>query len=1360
MISDPTFVVRVLRKRKSGKPVFLGTGFQVGAKHILTSRHVVMEPRQYGTSRDIPVSELLLDWGPDSEAIHVNQLICDTSMDLALAELKSESDRDSACFLRSVMPKHELYLRAHDRFTFGYVASGRKRSLRRYKVQFDLSGFDRATGTLEDIQFHGGLPDGFSGAPILVELDGKWACVALAYLGGERAATSRLIAADPILEFLRASRLELPACVEANTLGSYRSRTDETTPLAHDSAEDSTSTCRDRRTTKQKWPPRVFVSYSHDSAVHADSVLQLSDRLRAAGIDAIIDQYELSPSEGWPRWMEKQIQCASFVLMVCTEHYRHLVMGDGVTGIGHDACWQGNLIYQHIYNAGTHNIKFIPILFEHGSYDHIPTPLQGTTHYHLETDEAYERLLNHLLGRPPANKQPPRALPRRERKHDFFAMWNVPQYNPFFTGRKEILKELRRALAKKNVVALGQPQAICGLGGVGKTQIAIQYAYLHRNQYTAVFWANAASYTSLVNDYVAIAKLLNLPEKDAKEHDAIINAVKNWLSENGGWLLIFDNADRPDVVKPFFPRHLAGHVLLTSRAQDFQTLGIARPIAIDVMSPEEAVLFLLDRTGRAAAESAERRAACDLAHELGYLPLALEQAAAFLSAKQSRFQDYLTSYRKRRLELLEREKPGRGDYPFSVATTWEMNFREVEKCSPVAAELLRLSAFLAPDSIPVELLRMASADLGPVISTALRDAKNDPVAVDEHLEPLTKYSLISRNIDAYSYTIHRLVQEITQHELSTNDQRLWAERTVRAVDTAFPTPEFLVWPVCNRLLPHAFTVFALISQWSFDFDEGGHLCSQVATYLMARSRYKEAEHLFSNALAIRGKALGPDHHSVGTVYGNLAEAYRFQGRYEEAATANEKAQEILIKTLGADNPDLITLVNNLGGIRKYQGKYDEAEALYLRSLSIREQALGRDDVDVAQSLNNLGGLYIEQGRHVEAGAMYAHALAIRRKKLGDSHPLVGQSLNNMGLAMYKLSRNAEARSFWEQALPVRERALGPEHPDVAETLANLGTLCSHEGRKEEGIALLRRALAIKEKTYGHKHPSVAINLINLSSIYRELNDYTEAESLLTRALLALEETVGAEHPHVAACLNHLGGVVDEQGKPEEAEAYFCRALAITESLLGAHHVDTADILNNLAMHYIGQGDNDRAKPLLLRALKIWQSSLQPNDFRVIHGLSSLGKLHRDVGDLGSAQTCFKRALALLENVYGPDHPEVAGGLYDLGGIYGRMGGYSRARQLLERALVIQENAFGPEHPDVAASLNELSAACYASGKFGDSEMFLTRSIAIYKVCCGPDHPFVVAGLENYAVLLHMQGRVTEARRVEKNIRQILTKNGN
>jgi tetratricopeptide (TPR) repeat protein len=859
-------------------------------------------------------------------------------------------------------------------------------------------------------------------------------------------------------------------------------------------------------TNNEARPPKVFISYSHepDSQEHADRVLELSDHLRADGIDCILDQYQDSPPEGWPRWMDRQIRAADFVLMICTPTYYLRVMGEEKPGTGHGVAWESTLIYQYIYNEGTSNTRFIPVLLEGGDASAIPTPWQGVKKYRPATKDGYEDLYRRLTGQPWTPKPALgtlRTMQPRERTQDFVAqiaderppevIENVPYVrNPYFTGRETVLQNLHEALSRDSATALTQGQAISGLGGIGKTQTAVEYTYRFRSEYRFIFWTRADTEVALQAGCVEIAKLLDLPEKAATNPADTVQAVKHWLEHTSEWLLVFDNADAPELLKAYYPRNPKGHILLTSRAQLFDMLGIARPLALEKMDPEEALSFLYTRTERIESDPAEKNAVARLAAELGYLPLALEQAAAYITAKTARFQDYLASYLKQRLALLNKAQPKTGEYPASVASTWALNFQEVEQ-DPVAADILRVSAFLSPDAIPLELLSSGASQLGPVLAGTLADSE-DPLALNEALEPLTRYSLIRRDIDAQTYSIHRMVQEVVKDQLGGARQAQWAERTVRAVAQSFPEVNYQTWTRCERYIPHVLLCAAQIDRLSMTFSEARNLLNQAGKYFYQRGQYKEAEPLWNSALAMCERVLGPEHPNTLTSLNNLAALYRSQGKYEQAEPLYQRALAGRQRVLGPEHPNTLNIVNNLANLYQNQGKYEQAEPLYQRALTTYERVLGPEHPDTAQCLNNLAELYRNQGKYEQAEPLYQRALA------------------------------------------TRERVLGPEHPDISQTLYNLANLYSDQDKDEQAEPLYQRALAIDEKVYGQDHPEVATDLNSLAILYSDQGRYEQAEPLYQQALAIREQVFGSDHPLTTQVRDNYTKLIEKMKRKDES----------------------------------------------------------------------------------------------------------------------------------------------------------------------------------------------------------------------------------
>lgn len=733
--------------------------------------------------------------------------------------------------------------------------------------------------------------------------------------------------------------------------------------------------------------------------------------------------------------------------------------------------------------------------------------------------------------------------------------WNVPfSHNPFFTGREETLAQIRAHFQTDHATALSQPQAMSGLGGIGKTQIALEYAHRYRHDYQAILWTRADTREALISGYVAIAHLLNLPQKDEQDQGLVMQAVLRWLTTQADWLLILDSADDLTLAREFLPTAFDGHLLLTSRAQTMG--GLAHRLEVDTMEGEVGALLLLRRAGLVAhtasleaASPSDVALASELTEELGGLPLALDQAGAYVEETQCGIARYLQLYRTRRAVLLQRRGGLVLDHPEPVATTWSLSFEKIEQQSSAAADLLRLCAFLHFDAIPEEIITQGAPHLGPWLSPV----KVDPLLFDEIIAILGAYSLIRRESRSKTLSIHRLVQAVLRDAMDKKIARQWANQAVLAVNQVFPNGEFATWPRCERLLPHALACVRLVEQEQITSQEAARLLNQTGNYLMQRGRYAEAEPIVQRTYAMCEQVLGADHTLTAYSLGNLAALYQEQGKYDQAESLAQQALTILEQVLEGNDavPSdstffLATILNNLATLYQGQGKYAQAEQLFVRACAIWTHTFGPVHPYIAYSQNNLGSLYEEQGRYDNAEALYQQALFASEQALGPNHPLIATCLNNLSGLYLKQKRYTQAEPLLRRALALCETELGPNHPLTAMSLDRLAGLYFLQEAYEQAEPLWRRALLIDEHVLGLNHPRVAITLGNLASLYGAQGNYAHAEPLLKRALSILESVPGKSHPDMIALLINYADLLRAMKRDEEAKKLELRAKQLQE----------------------------------------------------------------------------------------------------------------------------------------------------------------------------------------------------------------------
>jgi tetratricopeptide (TPR) repeat protein len=661
-------------------------------------------------------------------------------------------------------------------------------------------------------------------------------------------------------------------------------------------------------------------------------------------------------------------------------------------------------------------------------------------------------------------------------------VWHVPHSrNPFFTGRSHVLNDLRRELTSRGKAALS------GMGGIGKTQTAVEYAYRHRGEHGAVLWAKADSEDTLKTDFAGIAAKLELSEKEGSDRDKIVAAVSRWLDTNAGWLLILDNADDLSLVSDVLRHEWGGHVLLTTRAH--ATGGISS-VEIKVMEPEEGALFLLRRAKLVAideplgvAEESDQGLAEEITRQVGGLPLALDQAGAFIEEVRSSLGEYLSLYRTEGAQLRAARGGVISDHD-PVTITFSLAFRQVEGVSAAAADMLRACAFLAPDSIPEEIFSDGAAMLGEHLALMAGGGISLVKAISE----AGRFSLIRRNTKSGTIEVHRLVQQVLKDEMDTETRRLWAARVIQGIYAALPEVEHGNWPLLEKLLPHAQEGSRLIDEYGFKFREAAQMLSDVGAYCNDRAQYAEAESLLVRALSIYEEVLGPDHPDVAVCLNNLASTYNRQGRYAEAEPIYVRALNISEKALDPNHRDIAARLNNLATLYSRQNRDTEAEPLLIRALSIYEEALGPDHSEVALCRNNLAYVYVQQGRDAEAEPLLVQALSIREKAFGPDHPDVALCLNNLAYIYWNRAQHAEAESLLVRALSIREKALGPDHPDVAVGLNNVAYIYSKQSRYAEAEPLQARALSILMKTLGPEHPSTSSAQENYAALLERMRE--------------------------------------------------------------------------------------------------------------------------------------------------------------------------------------------------------------------------------------------------------------------------------
>jgi tetratricopeptide (TPR) repeat protein len=622
--------------------------------------------------------------------------------------------------------------------------------------------------------------------------------------------------------------------------------------------------------------------------------------------------------------------------------------------------------------------------------------------------------------------------------------------------------------------------ALYGLGGIGKTRAAVEYAWAFQEKYTALFFVIAETPEALRRNLAALAGLLDLPEQADKEEGARLRAVLNWLGANRGWLLILDNIDSPQPLaeaEQLIGQLAGGHVVITSRLANFP--ADVDPLEVDVLDVGDAADFLLERTARQRRPAADDRAmARELAVDLGRLALALEHAGAYIVRQRASFRRYRELWRDSRDKVISWSDPTITHYPRAIAATWQTS---VAQLADPARRLLERLAWLAPEPVPEFLL-----------DVAIPGAEGEDL--NEALADLAAYSLATRDPDEPRFLVHGLVQDVTRRSLDSALSRQRVSEALGWVNAAFTGDprDVRSWPRLDALAPHG----RIITQTADAVGVTGptaRLMNQLGLWFSAKSLHAQAEPLFRRALAIDEAALGPH------------------------------------------DPDVARDLNNLAELLRATNRLVETEPLYRRAIAINEAAFGPDHPYNATCLNNLAISLADSGRAGEAEPLLCQALTIDESYFGAEHPNVAIRLSNLAALLWSTNQLTEAEPLMRRALAIDEANYGPDHPNVAIRLSNLAVLLRSSSRLTEAEPLMRRALAIDEANYGPDHPNVAIRLNNLAELLGAMNRLAEAEPFMRRHLaifIDFERKNGHPHPHLDAAIKNYAGLLAAMGKSE------------------------------------------------------------------------------------------------------------------------------------------------------------------------------------------------------------------------------------
>ncbi|WP_280247617.1 tetratricopeptide repeat protein [Nocardia abscessus] len=746
-----------------------------------------------------------------------------------------------------------------------------------------------------------------------------------------------------------------------------------------------------------------------------------------------------------------------------------------------------------------------------------------------------------------------------------------------FVGRDAELGKLDTVLAEPGRVVV---QAVHGLGGIGKSTLVAHWAATRPHGHRPILWVTADTAADVRQGLAKFAAALQPALAQALEVEQLAERALQWLSTHTGWLLILDNVnDLTDIHDVLARTGTGGRIIITSRRSTGWQPGTAI-VRLDVLEPDESLRLLTGLLTAAGPRDCD--GAAELCAQLGHLPLAIEQAGAYLAQNPlTTPRDYLrllTDYPAAMYEQAAVDV----DPERTIARIWQVTLDRITTARPAAADLLRVLAWYGPDAIPITLCRNLA----------------DPPTLNTALGVLTAYSMITLDPATNSVSIHRLVQAVARtpdpHDPHRRLDAIERAHTSAATNLHLALPpreDPTTWPTWRALLPH---IDALLSYTTTDTVPTTAILNDSALFFLDQGMFVRATEYLHRALAAREQILRADHPHTLASGNNLASAYQKAGRIAEAIKLLEQILPARERVLGPDHPNTLGSRNNLASAYRVAGRTAEAIKLYEQVLTDADRILGIDHPHTLTSRNNLAGAYDKAGRTAEAIKLYEQVLIDRERVLGPDHPDTLTSRNNLAYAYASAGRTDEAIPVLEQTLADRERVLGPDHPDTVTCRNNLAYAYQAAGRTAAAIKWLEQVLLDRERALGSDHPDTVTSRNNLATAYRAAGRTAEAIKLYEQALAVRERVLGPDHPDTLQSRNNLATAYQAAGRIAEAIKLCEQVLFDRERVLGPDHPDTLGSRNNLAYAYRAAGRTAEAIKLYEQLLANAERVLGPD----------------------------------------------------------------------------------------------------------------------------------------------------------------------
>ena len=800
----------------------------------------------------------------------------------------------------------------------------------------------------------------------------------------------------------------------------------------------------------------------------------------------------------------------------------------------------------------------------------------------------------------------------------------IPPRNINFTGRAELLERLHQRLSSGTTAAV-LPEALHGMGGVGKSQLAVEYVYRHTGEYDLVWWVAAEQPGQIRQSLTELAVALKLTTK-AEANTAVPTVIEALRlgRPHSNWLLIFDNAENPAAARHFFPTNGPGRILVTSRNSEWKAL--AGSIEVDVFERGESVELLRRRGPELSGPDADQ-----LAHALGDLPLAIEQAAVWLQETGTPVAEYLTLFRERAAELLHDTHAT--DYALPVAAAWNVSLDRLKETNPAALQLLQVCAFFAPEPITRRWFTNARNVPAP---PELAEVFADPIKLGRAIRDINRYALAIVNHQHNTLRLHRLVQTVLVSHMAQDEQqrmRTCAHLLLASADPGQPD-SVAFWPEYAALLPHVLASDALYS----DEPWVQELVTNEISFLYRWGDHEECRTLAELAVKVWTERLGADHQRTLAAAIQLGDALRLLGEFDQAHQMDQRIHDVLTQARGADHEETLQFTTRLAWDSRNMGDYAVARDLDKVVYEAFRRQYGENDPQTLQAAHRYGVGLRSTGAFREALELDRDTYRRRCEVLGEDAPIALATGHAVAFDLLDAGRYADALAQIG-AIDVQERRLFDEsNPGVIGAQQTLSVAKRRVGEHAEALRLSAQSMAQFRLRYGPGAPYTVWAAMCHACDLRQTGDLDGAISLSSEVVERYREMLSPSHPQTLAADVNLAVCLRLAGRVEQAHQLDAEAFSGYTARLGADHPETLACAVNLASDLYARGDHAAARELDERTLERAGNILGADHPTTIACRFNLSLDLRALGDEQAADRVNIDALARYRRTMGDDHP--------------------------------------------------------------------------------------------------------------------------